>query len=94
MHAVVHGPKATAADQAFQQAQLRRSDWGCSVGYAHSTQEAAFVGSWALAIQEKVLADFPEMGVAMAAAPGDRGPHVRALAEAWGRWPRGCRWAV
>ena len=83
LHTVVHGPKATDADWAFRQAQLRRSDGGCSIGNAHSTREAAFVGSWALAIQEEVLTDFPAMGAAVGAAPAERGPHVRALAEAW-----------
>ena len=88
-HAVVHGPKASEADWALRQARLRRRDGGCSVGDAHSTRKAAFVGSWALAVQEGVLEDFPEVGAAVGAAQAERCPHVAALAEAWGsvaRW--------
>jgi len=83
LHAVGHGPLASEADWALRQARLRRSDGGCSVGDAHSTREAAFVGSWALAIQEGVLVDFPELGAALAAEPAERSPHVKALAAAW-----------
>jgi hypothetical protein len=53
------------------------------VGDAHSTREAAFVGSWALAFQEGVLEDFPELGSALAAEPLERCLHVQALVEAW-----------
>ncbi len=49
------------------------------MGTAHSTREAAFVGSWALAIQEGVLEHFPELS----AAPLERSSHVLALVEAW-----------
>jgi hypothetical protein len=83
LHEVVQGPYASEADWALRQARLRRSDGGCSVGDAHSTRAAAFVGSWALAIQEGVLVDFPELGAALAAEPTARCPHVQALAEAW-----------
>ena len=53
------------------------------MGDAHSTREAAFVGSWAMAFQEGVLEDFPELGSALVAAPLERCPHVQALVEAW-----------
>jgi hypothetical protein len=53
------------------------------VGDAHSTREAAFVGTWALAIQEGALEDFSELSSALAAVPLERSPHVPALVEAW-----------
>ena len=40
------------------------------------------MGSWALAIQEGALEDFPELGSALAVAPLERCPHVQALVEA------------
>ncbi len=83
MHAVVHGPHASEADWALRQARLRQSDGGSSVGDAHSTREAAFLWSWALAIQEEVLEHFPELGSALAVASLERCLHVQALVEAW-----------
>jgi hypothetical protein len=82
-HAARLGPDATVADWARSQAQFRRADGGFSLGCASATRQAAFVGSWALAVQEGIHADFPEVGEALQAPAALRTPYVRALAEAW-----------
>ena len=82
-HPATMGPSASVADRARQQAQFRRADGGFSLGNASAVRAAAFVGSWALAIQEGLLSDFPEVGLAVRAPAADRIPYVAALGQAW-----------
>ncbi len=41
------------------------------------------MGSWALADQEWIHVDFPQVGEALQAPPALRIPYVKALAEVW-----------
>ncbi len=51
-HVARLGPDATVADCARSQAPFRKADGGFSLGCASATRRAAFVGSWALAVQD------------------------------------------
>ena len=65
--------------------QQRRADGGMGWGCANDKRDAAYVGSWALAIREGMLSDFPQVGTEVGRDAAARVRSVAGLAASWER---------